>query len=133
MKCKNRRPVEILKRVTLVAQEQMEIRYEAAGPDAAIVILSGKLMLGTGTERISSLVEELLGQGMKTVVFDLGGVTTLDSTGVGQFIASFNRIAAAGGQMRMAGATGHVLQTFRVSRLDRMFPFYASAEEAAKA
>jgi len=111
----------------------MEIRYEAAGPDAAIVTLSGKLMLGTGTERISALVEELLGQGTKTVVFDLGGVTTLDSTGVGQFIASFNRIMAAGGQMRMAGASGHVLQTFHVSLLDRMFPFYASAEEAVKA
>ena len=60
-------------------------------------------------------------------------MTSLDSTGVGQFIASFNRIAAAGGQMRMAAAKGYILQTFHVSRLDRMFPFYASAEEAAKA
>jgi anti-sigma B factor antagonist len=111
----------------------MEIRHEQAGPGVAIVTLSGKLALGTGTERVTALVEELLGQGTKIVVFDLGGVTALDSTGVGQFIASFNRIAAAGGQMRMAAAEGYILQTFRVSRLDRMFPFYASAEEAAQA
>lgn len=111
----------------------MEIRHEEAGPGAAIVTLSGKVMLGTGTERITALVDELVSHGTKTVVFDLGGVTSLDSTGIGQFIASFNRITAAGGQMRMAAAAGHVLQTFRVSRLDRMFPFYASAEDAAKA
>ncbi len=111
----------------------MEIRYEQAGPDTAIVAVSGKLMLGAGTERIVALVEKLLGEGTKNVVFDLAGVTALDSTGVGQFIASFNKIVARGGQMRMAGAGGHVLQTFRVSRLDRMFPFYPSAEEAAKA
>jgi anti-anti-sigma regulatory factor len=52
---------------------------------------------------------------------------------VGQFIASFNQIASAGGEMRMAGATGHILQTFRVSRLDKMFPFFPTAEEAARA
>jgi len=111
----------------------MEIRQEQAGPGAAIVTLSGRLMLGMGTDRITALVDELIGQGTKIVVFDLSGVTALDSTGMGQFIASFNRIAAAGGQMRMAAAAGHVLQTFHVSRLDRMFPFYATAEEAAKA
>jgi anti-sigma B factor antagonist len=111
----------------------MEIRHEQAGPDTAIVTLSGKMMLGSGTDRVIAVVDELLGQGTKNVVFDLSGVTALDSTGVGQFIASFNKIVNAGGEMRMAAATGHVLQTFRVSRLDRMFPFFPTAEEAAKA
>lgn len=111
----------------------MEIQHTQAGPDTAVVTLSGKMMLGTGTEQVVALVEHLIGQGTKNVVFDLSGVSALDSTGVGQFIASFNKIMAAGGQMRMAGATGHVLQTFRVSRLDRMFPFFPTAEEAAKA
>jgi anti-sigma B factor antagonist len=111
----------------------MEIRYEQATPATAIVTVSGKLMLGAGTERIVALVDRLLGEGTQNVVFDLAGVTALDSTGVGQFIAAFNKIVSRGGQMRMAGAGGHVLQTFRVSRLDRMFPFYPSAEEAAKA
>jgi anti-sigma B factor antagonist len=111
----------------------MEIQHIQAGPDTAVVALSGKMMLGTGTEQVVALVEQLIGQGTKNVVFDLSGVTALDSTGIGQFIASFNKIMAAGGQMRMAGATGHVLQTFHVSRLDRMFPFFPTAEEAAKA
>jgi anti-sigma B factor antagonist len=111
----------------------MEIQHQSAGPGTEIVTLSGKLMLGSGTERIAELTDELVGQGTRTLIFDLSGVTALDSTGVGQFIASFNRLAAAGGEMRMAGAGGHILQTFHVSRLDRMFPFYASAAEAVKA
>src|SRR5579872_1203200 len=108
----------------------MEIQHTQAGPDTAVVTLSGKMMLGTGTEQVLALVEQLIGKGTRNVVFDLSGVTALDSTGIGQFIASFNKIMAAGGQMRMAGATGHVLQTFHVSRLDRMFPFFPTAEEA---
>jgi anti-sigma B factor antagonist len=110
----------------------MEISHREAEAGAAIVTLDGKVMLGAGTERISGLVEELLRGGARTIVFDLAGVTALDSTGMGQFIASFNRIMEAGGEMRMAGAHGHVFETFRVSLLDKMFPFYASAEEAAR-
>ena len=110
----------------------MEIQHKAAGPGAAVATLSGKLLLGSGTERITALADKLLSEGTKTVIFDLAGITALDSTGVGQFIAAFNQIAAAGGQMRMAAASGHIMHTFKVSRLDLVFPFYASAEEAVK-
>jgi hypothetical protein len=34
--------------------------------------------------------------------------------------------------MRMAGATGHLFQSFHVSMLDQVFPFYPSVEEAAR-
>jgi len=33
----------------------------------------------------------------------------------------------------MAGATGHVFQTFKVSLLDRVFRFFPSVEEAVNA
>jgi len=37
---------------------------------------------------------------------------------------------AAGGDMRMAGASGHVMQSFRVSLLDKVFSFYPSLQQA---
>jgi len=35
--------------------------------------------------------------------------------------------------MRMAGATGHVFQTFHISLLDTVFRFFPSVDEAARA
>jgi hypothetical protein len=32
--------------------------------------------------------------------------------------------------MRMAGATGHVMQSFRVSLLDKVFSFYPTLQQA---
>jgi len=98
-----------------------------------VVPLSGKLMLGQGGGEIVAGVEDLLRQGKRTFIFDLGGVSAIDSTGIGHFIASFNKIMAAGGEMRMAGATGHVLEAFRVSLLDTVFPFFPSVDAARAA
>jgi hypothetical protein len=32
--------------------------------------------------------------------------------------------------MRMAGATGHIFQSFHISLLDQVFPFFGSVDEA---
>lgn len=111
----------------------LEIRHNEVSPQTVVIALAGKMMVGSGTEQVASLVEDLLRQGKRTIIFDLAGVTALDSTGVGQFISSFNKIVATGGDMRMAGAAGHVFRTFHVSMLDKMFRFYPTAEEAARA
>jgi anti-sigma B factor antagonist len=111
----------------------MEINHRETAPGVVVIALSGRVMLGTESEQIVTLVEELIRHGKSTIIFDLAGVRRLDSTGIGRFIASYNEILASGGKMRMAGATGHLLDVFRVTRLDLVFPFYATAEEAASA
>ncbi len=110
----------------------MDIQHAEVAPAVVVVTITGKLMMGTVRDQIVALVDRLLQEGKRTIVFDLAGVTALDSTGIGQFISSFNRILAAGGVMRMARAEGHVFQTFHVSLLDKVFPFYPTLEEAAK-
>src|SRR5262245_11524365 len=111
----------------------MEIQYNEVAPGTIAVAIAGKVMMGAESEKIERLVEQLVREGKRTVIFDISGVTNLDSTGIGRFISSFNKLAAVGGQMRMAGATGHVFQTFHVSMLDTVFPFYPTVEEAAQA
>ena len=111
----------------------MEISHNRTSLGTAVVTLAGKIMMGAESERILSLVEELLRLETTTIVFDLAGVTHIDSTGVGRFIRSYHRISTAGGEMRMAGATGHLFQVFHVSLLDSVFRFYPSVEEACRA
>jgi anti-anti-sigma factor len=110
----------------------LEIAHKEVSPGVVVVTLTGKLMLGSDGQDIPAIVEDCLKQGTKIFVFDLSAVTVIDSTGIGRFIASYNKIAAAGGEMRMAGATGHLFQSFHVSLLDQVFPFYPTVDEAAK-
>jgi anti-sigma B factor antagonist len=111
----------------------MEITHREVAPGKLGITLAGKLMIGGDGERIVELVESQLREGTRVFIFDLSGITVLDSTGVGHFISSYNKIMGAGGEMRMAGATGHIFHTFHVSLLDQVFPFFPSVEEAAQA
>ena len=111
----------------------MEINHRETAPDVVVIGLSGRVMLGPESEQIVTLVEGLLRHGKSTIIFDLAGVRSLDSTGIGRFIACYNKILAGGGRMRIAGVTGHLVDVFHVTKLDLVFPFYATAEEAARA
>jgi anti-sigma B factor antagonist len=114
----------------VVGLRSMEISYRQTAPDTVVVTIAGTVMMGSESEQITALVSDLLRAAHRVIVFDLGGVTKIDSTGIGRFIASYNQIAAAGGEMRMAGVAGFVFQAFHVCRLDTVFRFYATVDEA---
>jgi anti-sigma B factor antagonist len=108
----------------------MTIDHDDAVSEVAVITPSGGVTLGQRSEQIEELVEKMLAEGKKIIIFDLAGITKIDSTGIGRFIASYNKIRSVGGEMRMAGATDHLSKVFRVTRLDSVFPFYASVADA---
>jgi anti-sigma B factor antagonist len=111
----------------------LAITHADVAAGTVIITLSGDLKLGPESERVPKLVSELLKEGKRTIIFDIAGVDRIDSTGIGRFIASYNQIAAAKGQMRFAGTSSYLFRVFQVSSLDKIFSFYPSVEEAVRA
>jgi anti-sigma B factor antagonist len=112
---------------------QLTIEYREVAPGTIVVTATGRLMLGPEGERLETVVDEILATGCRRVIFDLSGITHLDSTGIGRCIAGLNRVMKAGGKMHMAGAVGHVRDCFHVTRLDRVFRFFDDVEQARAA
>jgi len=109
----------------------LDLQHRDVQPATTVVTLSGKLLLGQ-SQKLATLVPELIANGHKNLVFDLKGVTHIDSTGIGRFIDTYTRLTKIGGKMRLAGATGAVRDTFHVTRLDTVFSFYPSVEAACQ-
>ena len=114
------------------ASTSMEISLNEIAPDSVVVSIAGKVMMGPESEHITMLVSDLLRQAKRTIVFNVADVSKIDSTGIGRFISSYNQVAAAGGEMRMAGASGVVFRAFQVCRLDTVIRFYPTVDEACK-
>lgn len=95
-----------------------------------MITLAGRIMLGTDNAAVEEIITSLLRQGHRKIIVDLSAVTHIDSTGIGRFIAALGRVLETGGTLLMAGATGGVRESFRVTRLDTIFKFYADVESA---
>ena len=111
----------------------LQISQRQLSPGVAVISLAGKIMLGQASAAIEEQVNEALKAGQKKIIVELSGVTHIDSTGIGRFIASLGQVTAAGGTLVMAGATGVVREGFRVTRLDSVFRFFPDVESAARA
>ncbi|MGA3185789.1 MAG: STAS domain-containing protein [Bryobacteraceae bacterium] len=96
----------------------------------SVIVLRGKLMLGEDCRQLEAVIPELLSDGRTKLIFELSGVTHIDSTGIGRFIDTYSRLMKINGKMRLAAASGVVREAFRVTRLDTVFSFFPSVEEA---
>lgn len=106
------------------------IEREDPSPSTSVITLRGRLLLGSGCKELERLVPELLEQGRRTLIFDLNGVTHIDSTGIGRFIDAYGRLKQLGGSLRLACARGAVRDAFRLTRLDTVLSLYPSVAEA---
>ena len=110
----------------------LQIETRRTEPDIVIVQFTGKITLGRESQRIEAVVEGLLKEGSRKIIFDLGGVNYIDSAGLGMITLCSGKVTQAGGVLRIAGATGLAAKLFRITRLDTVIPFYATVEEASQ-
>ena len=110
----------------------LSIEHKEIVPATRVVTLSGKLLLGPGCSELENLIPQLVAAGARNLVFDLSGVTRIDSTGIGRFIDTYGRLKKSGGEMRLAGAAGPVREIFRLTLLDRVFSFYPTVAAACE-
>jgi anti-sigma B factor antagonist len=67
--------------------------------------------------------------GRRQIVLDLGEVEFLDSTGLGAIVSSLKRLEGDGA-MVICNAGEMVMDVFRLTRMDRVFPIVRTLEEA---
>jgi anti-anti-sigma factor len=109
----------------------LSVEHNEVRPGTVLITMKGRMMLGEDSGRVDTLVNTLLDSGYRQIVFDLEGLTHIDSTGIGRFIASYNRVMQVeGASLAMAKATGAVRSAFRVTKLDTVFPFFDTVEAA---
>jgi anti-sigma B factor antagonist len=108
----------------------LQIETKRIAPDITLLELAGKIALGRESQKIETLVQDLLRQNEKRIIFDISRVDHMDSTGIGIIAYCFGTLNRSGGDMRITGATGKVLHLLQITRLDNVLPLCASVEEA---
>lgn len=110
----------------------LQLHKTELAPDLCQVEFVGKLLMGNDSRQVEWSVSELLVAGVKKVIFDLAMLDAIDSTGVGIIVMCHARLQKAGGNLRIAGAQGIVLEALQMTHVDRLVPLFATSKEAAE-
>jgi len=110
----------------------LEIQTKRLPPDIVVLEITGRITLGRESKQLEGAVNSLVcEQQEKKIIFDLSGVTHLDSTGVGTIVTSAGQVKQAGGELRLAGANKHVEHLLKVTSIHKLVSWNQTVAEAA--
>ena len=86
-----------------------------------IVDLSGRITLGEGSVILRDTVKDLLGKGQKKILLNLGDVSYIDSSGIGELVSAFTTVRNGGGDLKLLNLTKKVHDLLQITKLYTVF------------
>ncbi len=109
----------------------MKIGNRTVG-DVQILDCSGKITLGEGTMAVRNAVREVLKNGGKKIILNLGDVNYIDSSGIGELVSSFTTVTNGGGQLKLLNLTKKIKELLAITKLLTVFQVFDSEDAAVK-
>jgi anti-sigma B factor antagonist len=108
-------------------QARLDLEKHAGSNSSQTVMrLNGKL----GLETVHNFIQTLRPEPATRLILDLGGVSFLDSAGVGALVQLFVHRRAKGQAFALAGLTKQSSAVMQVAGLTKLLPIHASVEDA---
>ena len=95
----------------------LQIEEKRIDPDITVVELVGKLALGRESQRIETIVDELLKSGRARVILEMTGVDYIDSAGAGMVALAAGRLKESGGKLVVVAPEGRVLTLLKMTQM----------------
>lgn len=100
----------------------MSLKSSTRQVDGVTVIdLSGRITLGEGSVVLRDAIRDLIGKGEKKLLLNLGDVTYIDSSGIGELVSAFTAVRKEGGELKLLNLTKKVHDLLQITKLYTVF------------
>jgi anti-sigma B factor antagonist len=99
----------------------------------AVVDMSGRITLGEGSVVLRDSIRDLIGKGNKKILLNLGDVTYIDSSGIGELVSAFTAVRREGGELKLLNLTKKVHDLLQITKLYTVFDIKDDEATAIKA
>lgn len=99
----------------------------------AVVDMSGRITLGEGSVVLRDTIRDLIGKGQKKILLNLGDVTYIDSSGIGELVSAFTAVRREGGELKLLNLTKKVHDLLQITKLYTVFDIKDDEATAIKA
>jgi len=98
-----------------------------------VLDLSGRITLGEGSVQLRDAVKDLVAKGHKKIVLNLGDVSYMDSSGVGELVTAFTTVKNQGGELKLVNLTKKIEDLMAITKLATVFDIHNDEASAIAA
>ena len=107
----------------------MKASSRSAG-NVEIISLQGKITIGSGDTQLREVIANAVNSGRTNILLDLSGVTTIDSSGIGELVGSYTTVTNRGGKLKLLHLPAKLNELLHVTQLITVFEVYENEQEA---
>lgn len=107
----------------------MKIKLSQKG-GVTVLHCQGKVTIGVGDVALREGVHEALNAGSKNILMDLAGVSTMDSSGIGELVSAYTTVTNRGGRLKLLNLPAKVSDILQITQLITVFEIFDNEDEA---
>jgi anti-sigma B factor antagonist len=96
------------------------------------VDVAGRITLGEGSSALRDLLREMVGKGEKKILLNLGDVSFIDSSGIGELVSGFTTVTNSGGQLKLLNLNKRVKDLLQITKLYTVFDVHEDEAGAVR-
>ena len=100
--------------------------------DVTVVDVAGRITLGEGSSALREALRDLVSKDHKKILLNLGEVTYIDSSGIGELVSGFTTVTNAGGQLKLLGLNKRVKDLLQITKLYTVFDVHEDEAGAVR-
>jgi anti-anti-sigma factor len=98
----------------------------------AVLEMKGSIHAGAECTRLEQEVDRIIAANEMRVIFDLAGVTHIDSAAIGAIVRCLTKLKKAGGKLRIATEQPMVVYSLKMTKLDTLIEMFPTVDQAAE-
>jgi anti-sigma B factor antagonist len=97
--------------------------------DVTVIDVAGRITLGEGSSALREAMKDLVTKGQKKILLNLGDVSYIDSSGIGELVSGFTTVTNSGGNLKLLNLNKRVKDLLQITKLYTVFEVHE--DEAA--
>lgn len=100
--------------------------------DVSVVDVAGRITLGEGSTALRDALRDMVAKNHKKILLNLGDVSYIDSSGIGELVSGFTSVTNSGGQLKLLGLTKRVKDLLQITKLYTVFDVHEEESSAIR-
>ncbi len=100
--------------------------------DVSVIDVAGRITLGEGSSALRDTLRDMVGKGQKKILLNLGEVSYIDSSGIGELVSAFTTVTNNGGQLKLLNLTKRVKDLLQITKLYTVFDIHETEVSAIR-